>query len=130
MTKASSQLRALGWLAGTFVLWVIAMSVARRVLDRDPIAAPLRAAIVAVAIGAFLAFAVAMVRFIGTLDEFSRRMQLTAVAVAFVVTAAAILAADLLQSAGFLGYVPLDAVWMLMLVVWWLSMIVVSRYYR
>jgi len=130
MTKVSSHLRAFGWLAATFVVWVIAMSVARRFLDHDPPAAPLRAAIVAVAIGAFLAFAVAMVRFIGTLDEFSRRVQLTAVAIAFVVTAVAILAADLLQSAGFLGYVPLDAIWMLMLVVWWLSMIAVSRYYR
>ena len=130
MTKASSHLRAFGWLAGTFVLWIVAMSVARRLLDHDPPAAPLRAVIVAVAIGGFLAFAMAMVRFIRTLDEFSRRVQVTAVAVAFVVTAAAILAADLLQSAGFLGYVPLDAIWMLMLVVWWLSMIAVSRYYR
>ena len=131
MTKSSSShLRALGWLVGTFVLWVIAMSVARRVLDHDPPAIPLRAAIVAIAVGSFLAFAVAMIRFIRTLDEFSRRVQSTAVAVAFVVTATAILAGDLLQSAGFLGYVPLDAIWMLMLVVWWLSMIAVSRYYR
>ena len=131
MTKsASSHLRALGWLMGTFVFWVIAMSVARRVLDHDPPSIPLRAAIVAVAVGAFLAFAVAMIRFINTLDEFSRRVQLVAVAAAFVVTAVGILAADLLQAAGFLGYVPLDTIWMLMLVVWWLSMIAVSRYYR
>jgi hypothetical protein len=131
MTKSSSpHLRALGWLAGTFVLWVVAMSVARRLLDHHPPAVPVRASIVVLAVGAFLAFAVAMIRFIGTLDEFSRRVQLIAVAVAFVVTSAAILAGDLLQSAGFLGDVPLEAIWMFTLVVWWLSIIAVSRYYR
>jgi len=50
MNKASSHLRALGWLVGTFVLWVIAMSVARRVLDHDPPAAHMRAAIAAIAV--------------------------------------------------------------------------------
>ena len=97
------------------------MILARRVLDRDPSSVMVRAAMVGVA---------TLVRFLRTQDEFSRRVQLIAAAVAFVVTIVAVLAADFLQSAHFLGHVPLDALWMLMIVAWWLSMIAVARYYR
>jgi hypothetical protein len=53
-----------------------------------------------------------------------------AAALAFAATMTLLLTGDLLQSAGLVGYVPLDALWMLMIVIWWLSMIAVSRYYR
>jgi len=106
------------------------MILARRVLDRDPSSVMVRAAMVAVAVGGFVAWVATLVRFLRTQDEFSRRVQLIAAAVAFVVTIVAVLAADFLQSAHFLGDVPLDALWMLMIVAWWLSMIAVARYYR
>ena len=129
-TDPPSNLRAAAWLALTLLLWVATMVLARRVLDQDPASVAVRAAMVAVAVGGFVAWVAALVRFLRTQDEFSRRVQLVSVAVAFVVTTVAMIAGDFLQSAHFLGFVPLDAIWMLMIVVWWLSMLAVSRYYR
>jgi hypothetical protein len=85
---------------------------------------------VAVAIGGFIAFVATLVRFVRTLDESSRRVQLVAAAVAFIVIITAVVVADLLQAAHFLGYVPLDEVWVFMLVAWCLSMFAVAWYYR
>jgi hypothetical protein len=125
-----SNLHALGWLSAAIVAWIVAMLVARRVLDRPPAGVALRVLVVAAAVACFLACVVAMVRLIRSQDEFSRRVHVVAAAVAFAAAITALLAGDLLQSAGLLGYVPLDALWMLMIVVWWLSMVAVSRYYR
>jgi hypothetical protein len=129
-TAPRSNLAAAGWVLGALLLWVAALVVARRVLDQGPASAWVRAGMVVVAVGGFLAWVAALVRLLRMLDEFSRRVQLASVAVAFVATITVVVAADFLQSAGFLGYVPLDGLWMLMLVLWWLSMIGVSRYYR
>ena len=129
-TAPPSNLRAAAWLALALLLWVATMILARRVLDGDPVSVLVRAAMVAVAVGGFVAWVAALLRFLRTQDEFSRRVQLVSVAVAFVVTTIALIAGDFLQSAHFLGYVPLDAIWMLMIVVWWLSMVAVARYFR
>jgi hypothetical protein len=107
-----------------------ATTVARQVLDRDPAAVLARAGIVAVAIGGFIGFVATLVRFVRTLDEFSRRVQLVAAAVAFIVSITAVVAAHLLQAVQFLGYVPLDDVWVFMLVAWCLSMFAAAWYYR
>jgi hypothetical protein len=128
--RPSSNLGALGWLGAALLAWILAMVVARRVLDHPPASAALRALVVAVAVAGFLACVLAMVGLIRSQDEFSRRVHLVAASAALAAAITAVLAGDLLQSAGFLGYVPLDALWMLMIVVWWLSMIAVSRYYR
>ncbi len=129
-TSPPSNLRDAAWLAAAFLLWIATMILARRVLDQDPSSAWVRAAMVAIAVGGFVAWVAALVRFLRTQDEFSRRVQLVSAVVAFVVAIVAVIAADFLQSAHFLGDVPLDAIWMLMIVAWWLSMIAVARYYR
>ena len=125
-----SNLREAGWVALAFLFWIAATTLARQVLDRDPAGVLARAGTVAVAIAGFVAFAATLVRFIRTLDEFSRRVQLVAAAVAFIVTITAIVAADLLQAAHFLGYLPLDEIWVFMLVAWCVSMFAVAWYYR
>ena len=128
MTKPpQSNLGAAGWVAASLFVWAATMIVSRRVLDSGPSSAALRGLMVAVALAGFLLWVAALVRFLRTLDEFSRRVQLISVAVAFGAMVTALVAADFLQAAGFLGYVPLDALWMLMIVLWWVSMIAVSR---
>jgi hypothetical protein len=130
MNRPRSNLSALGSLGAALVAWMLAMVVARLLLDRQPMSTTVRLLVVAVAVAAFLACVVAMARLIRTQDEFSRRVHVLAAAVAFAVTMTLLLAGDLLQSAGLLGDVALDAPWMLMIVVWWVSMIAVARYYR
>jgi len=125
-----SNLPDAGWAAVSLLFWVAATAVARQVLDRDLSGVLARAGAVAVASGAFILVVVMLVRFVRTLDEFSRRVQLVAAAAAFVVTITVVVAADLLQAAHFLGYVPLDEVWVFMLVAWCVSMFAVAWYYR
>jgi len=125
-----SNLGAAAWVAVTLLFWIAATTVARRVLENDPVGLLARVGTVAVAAGGFIAFAALLVRFVRTLDEFSRRVQLMAAAVAFIVSITALVAADLLQAAHLLGYVPLDGIWVFMLAAWCVSQVAVARYYR
>jgi hypothetical protein len=130
MPKPDTSVRTIGWLAFGLLLWVTTMIVAKRVLLADPQAALLRAAMVAIGIGGFVAWLAAMVRFVASQDEFSQRIQLVSIAIAFVAMALLAIAGDFLQTAGFLGHLDFDAIWMLMIGLWWLAMIATARYYR
>jgi hypothetical protein len=63
-------------------------------------------------------------------DEFSRRIHADALSLAFALTGVFVVAADFLQRARFVDVVPLTAVWIVMVVAWWLSIIFMTRYYR
>jgi hypothetical protein len=131
MAKPRTDVRAVTWLVLGLLIWVTTMIVAKRTLLSGPESAmTLRAAMVVVGIGGFVAWLAAMARFVAGLNEFSQRVQFLSIAIAFVATVLVAIAGDFLQAAGFLGHVDFQGIWMLMIVLWWLGMIATSIYYR
>ena len=123
-------LRPLAHVAGGLVLWVISLVVSMRVLRTHPESLALRLGMVALGLGGFMAWLVAVARLILSQDEFSQRIHFVAIALACAATAVAVMAADFLQAADVLGPVPLQVVWMAMGVLWWLGIVAATRYYR
>jgi hypothetical protein len=123
-------LRLLQLLLGTMALWLVTSLVAARVLRGHPQSAVLRSAMVMLAIGGVLPWTWVLARVIRAQDEFSRRLHLVALSIAFGATALLVFTAMFLQEAGFIDYVSLPAILGTMMVVWWLSIVVTTRYYR
>jgi hypothetical protein len=71
-----------------------------------------------------------LARLIRNEDEFAGRVHRIALANAFAATGILLYAADLAQNAALLGYIPLTHIWISMGVVWWLSIVLTSRYSR
>jgi len=128
--RTDSGLRLLQLLAGAFLLWLVTTVGALFVLDREPESVALRAAMVAVAVGGVLPWSWVVARLIQREDEFTRRLHLIALAIAFAITALLVFTAVFLQRAGFIDYVSLKTVLLTMVVTWWLAIIVTKRYYR
>ena len=128
--KDPTGLRPLVLLAASLLVWAVTLVISVRVLHRQPDSRLLRVAMVALGVGGFLSWLVAMGRLIMTQDEFSQRIHLVAIALTCAATAVLLMTGDLLQTAGFLGYVPLQGIWMAMGVLWWLAIVVASWSYR
>jgi len=128
--KDETGLRPLALLAASMLVWAVTAVISVRVLHREPESRLLRAAMVALGVAGFLSWVVAIARLIMTQDEFSQRIHLVAIALTCAVTAVLLMMGDLLQTAGFLGYVPLQGIWMAMGVIWWLAIVVASWSYR
>ena len=128
--KDESGLRPLAQLAASMVVWVLTAVISLRVLHREPESRLLRAAMVALGVGGFLSWIVSIARLIMTQDEFSQRIHLVAIALTCAATAVLLMTSDLLQTAGFLGDVPLQGIWLAMGVLWWLAIVVASWSYR
>jgi hypothetical protein len=123
-------LRPLAQLAGAMLVWVVTGVISGWTLRSGPPSALVRGAMVALGVGGFATWLVAVGRLIMTQDEFSRQIHLVAIALACGAIAVLLVAGDLLQTAGFLGDVSLQSIWMLMGVLWWLGIVIASRYYR
>jgi hypothetical protein len=128
--RPDSGLRRLALIVGAFVLWFATYVVATRLLHRHPESAVVRGTLAALGVFGFVPWLMAIARLIQSQDEFERRIHLVALAVAFGATALFIFAADFLQRAGFVDYVLLRTIWMAMIVLWWIAIMVVSRFYR
>ena len=63
-------------------------------------------------------------------DEFTQRLHLIGLAVAFAIVAVISYSADLLHQAHFLAQPPSGGLWALMIGVWFVTMIVTPRFYR
>jgi hypothetical protein len=85
---------------------------------------------VALAVLTALPLAWTIARLIQAHDEFSRRVHIVALAVAFTASVLLVVAADFLQRAGFVGDLSLSTIWIGMLVIWWFSIFVTTRYYQ
>jgi len=123
-------LRNLAHVAVGLVIWVVTMLIATRTLHTRPSSVALRVAMVALGVGGVLPWLVSVGRLIMTQDEFTVRVHLVAIAMTCAATGVLLLAGDYLQTAGFLGFVPLQHIWMGMVALWWLSIVITSRYYR
>src|SRR5262245_20272440 len=128
--KQPAGLKHLTHLVVTMLIWVISVLVVTRTLRTHPSSVALRLAMVALGAGGFLPWLISIGRLIMAQDEFSLRVHLVAIAITCAITALMLLTGGYLQTAGFLGYVPLQILWVAMGVVWWLSIVIASWYYR
>ena len=122
--------RLLQLLIGSIAASLMASFIAARVLSAEPASVVVRGAMVALAVAGVLPWAWVIARVIRVQDEFSRRVHLVALSIAFGVTALLLFTAMFLQQADFVDYVSLPAILGTMMVVWWLSIVVTTRYYR
>jgi hypothetical protein len=90
----------------------------------------LRVALVVAGIGGFLPWVYVYVKSIRAQDEFNQRIHLVGIAIAFALTGVASYACDFLERAGFIPAFPASGVWVLMVILWFGSMVGTSRYYR
>jgi hypothetical protein len=127
--KRDPSVRALGLMVGAVALWGTTYAVAARILHHPGASAKLRAAAVVIATLGFIPYPLATAKLIRMHYEFTRRVHLIALAIAFVATALFIFVADLLWRAGFVDYVSLMTIWLVMLGVWWVALAGTSWYY-
>ncbi len=125
-----SGVRHLAELALTTLLWAATYGGAARFLHGDALSLPARIGLVAIAIGGFLPWVYVIARVIAAQDEFTLRIHLAAIAVTFALTGVASYACDFLEKAGFIPELPVSALWMAMVVVWWISIMATARFYR
>jgi hypothetical protein len=128
--KRDRGLQALGLFFGAVGLWGVAFVVAARILHHHSASVTLRAAAVVIAIVGFLPWPLATAKLVRMHDEFTRRIHLIALGIAFAATGLFIFAADMLQRAGFIEYISLMTIWLVMLGVWWVAIMATEWYYR
>jgi hypothetical protein len=128
--KRDSGLRILALMFGALAVWAISYAIASGMLHHYPASARYRAAAVVIGVIGFVVWQLATAKLIGLHDEFTRRIHLIAFAIAFAVTGLFIFTTDLLQRAGFVDYIRLRTIWVVMLCAWWLALIGAQWYYR
>ncbi len=125
---APNRLRV-GFIYGAVVLWVFSF-LAVRMLHYYPTNTNFRATAVVVGVLGFLIWQFVTARLILLHDEFSRLVYLIAFAIAFGVTGTFIWTVGLLQRAGFIGYISMMTVCMVMSGAWGLAIFGAEWYYR
>ncbi len=99
-------------------------------INHSSASAKFRAAGVVIGVVGFLFWQLATAKLVLLHDEFTRRIHLIALAIAFAVTGLFIFTTDLLQRAGFVDYILLRTIWLVMLCTWCLAIIGGEWYYR
>jgi hypothetical protein len=128
--KTDPQVRLLQQVALTAFLWAATFVATKGDWARDVVDLPRRVALVAIGIGGFLPVVYVYAKSIRMQDEFNQRIHLVSLGVAFAITAVVSYAADLLRQAHFIREVPSGGVWALMIAIWFVSIVLTTRYYR
>jgi predicted CDP-diglyceride synthetase/phosphatidate cytidylyltransferase len=119
----------LGFIYGALVLWVFSF-LAVRMLHHYPTNTKFRLAAVIIGVLGILVWQLVTAKLILLHDEFTRQIYLIAFAIAFAVTALFIWTVGLLQRAGFIDYVSMMTVFMVMSAAWCLAILGAEWYYR
>jgi hypothetical protein len=119
----------LGFVYGTIVLWVFSY-LAVRMLHRHPMNTEFRVMAVIVGVLGILVWQLVTAKLIFLHDEFTRQIYLIAFAIAFGVTGLFIWTVSLLQRAGFIDYVSMMTVFMVMSGAWCIAILGAECYYR
>ena len=117
-------------LAVAALLWAATLIGARWVLDDEHASRAARFAAVAVAVAGVVPWIWMTSRAILREDEFTRRVHFVALSWAFAATGLFIYAVDLLTGAHLVGYVSYTTIWIFMVIAWWFSIVITTRYYR
>jgi hypothetical protein len=129
-SKNPAGLRILAQVAAGQLIWAITFVIANRTLHSGSHSLALRIAMVMLGVGGFLPWLISLGRLIMAQDEFSQRLHLVALALTCGATATLVLTGHFLQTAGLIGDVSLQSIWLGMGVVWWLSIMFSAWYYR
>jgi hypothetical protein len=126
-----STLRFLGQVALATALWAATFAATKADwLTARATSVPARLALVAIGIGGFLPVVFVYAKSIRLQDEFNQRLHLVALGVAFAALGVLSYSVDLLHQAHFIGQPGSGGLWALMLVVWFVTMMLVPRFYR
>lgn len=128
--RADPNVRFLGQLALTTLLWAATFFATKADWLTTTTSLPGRVALVAIGVGGFLPVVFLYAKSIRMQDEFNQRLHLIALGIAFATLAVISYTVDLLHQAGFMRQPPSGGLWALMLVVWFVSMLIVPRFYR
>lgn len=123
-------LRALKRATLVILAWATSYMLALRILRHHPVSAWVRGGAVALAVCGFLLWLAGSAKAIRAQNEFTRQIHLVALASAFGATAVFIFVCDVLQRAGFIDYISLMTIFMVMIGTWLLAVALASLYYR
>jgi H+/Cl- antiporter ClcA len=128
--KRDPGLRILGFTVGALAVWGTTYVIASRMFNHNQSNQKFRIAGVIIGVLGFIIWQLTTAKLIRIHDEFTRRIHLIALAVAFAATALFIFTTDLLQRAGFIDYILLRTIWLVMLGIWWLAIMGAEWYYK
>jgi len=128
--RADPYIRFLGQLALATLLWAATFVATKAEWFATATALPARIALVAIGIGGFLPVVFVYAKSIRLQDEFNQRLHLIALGVAFAVTGVLSYSVDFLHQANFIQQPSSHGLWAVMLVVWWLTIVIIPRFYR
>jgi hypothetical protein len=123
-------IQLLGWTTLGAGLWGVTFVFTNQRLGSHHDSAAIRIVLVALGIGGALPWAYFCRKAILAEDEFSQRIHFVAMSITFALTAVGSYACGFLERAGFIPELPLSDLWLVMVVVWWISILATSRYYR
>lgn len=129
-SKPDPNLRFLAQMALTTTLWAATFYVTKADWLTAATGVAARAALVVVGFGGFVPVVFLYAKSIRLQDEFSQRVHLVALAIAFAVLAVISYGVDLLHQAHFIAQPPSTGLWALMVAVWFVSMLITPRFYR
>lgn len=123
-------LRALKRATLVIIAWAVSYAVAIQILKHHPTSPWVRGGAVALAVCGYLTWMVGTAKAIRRENEFTRQIHLVALACAMAVSGVFIFVCDLLQRAGFIDYVSLMTIFLVMTGAWLLAMMLAPMYYR
>ena len=128
--KVAPGAKVLGRVFLAVILWGGSFVFAVKMLRHHPTNVWERGGLVLLAVLGFLSWAWSLGKLIRLQNEFERRIHLVALAIAFVVNILFIFTANMLQLAGFIDWLSLQTIWLVMFFTWFVSMWATSWYYR
>ncbi len=113
-SQSDTGIRALALSLGSIALWALTTMAAYRLLRHYPNASSIRGLAVVIGLIGYIPWQVIVIWLIRHYDEYTRRLYLIAFSIAFGATGLFIVTCNLLQRAGFIDYVSLMTIWMVM----------------
>jgi hypothetical protein len=121
--------RALALSLGSISLWVLTTMVSYTLLRHYPHGVGIRALAVVIGLMGYIPWQVIVIWLIRHYDEYTRRLYLISFSIAFAATGLFINACNLLQRAGFIDYISLMTIWLVMIGSWAVALAGAQWYY-
>ena len=128
--KIAPGAKVLGWVFLSIILWIGTFAIAARVLRHHPTNLWIRVGCVLMAVLGFLSWPVSVAKLIRMLGEFERRIHLVALAIAFFVDVLFIFTVNMLQLAGFIDWISIQTILLVMGLTWFAATLGTSWYYN